>query len=525
MDEEFKKIFSQNNTISDSTIIDKTDLRVDHVCIIRHADIVSENNNSGEALKIVNKYKVKAVSLKEKINKQLDVEKAVQNAIAKKNQNFDKITTLKTLKTYKSIIVKRSKHLESAEQDLKVVSKYLKKAVLIKALNKRILGLKIPITQLECVATFLEHTGLTRLELNELINQDLNRHEFNAGLSRLFFINDVDDGLGHLDIVQDPDEPLDPSYESETIVNLSYKKLDRIYRFVNLARKMDWSFADLDWILRSFAKPFQPESCLHFDGINDYVSCENINVEFINDSFTVEAWVKPDHLQINPILAKGLVDNKVTNIDFIFLLDEQGKLAVVDQSNLNSITENTPNYLRSTHSIPMGEFSHVAVSFCRSENDHLSEIKFYINGKHSPCEANISDSDKSVVHFNPSVIGTTLEIGRAFTDKSFAGIIKDVRIWNDVCSSPSIEDNRYKRYTGYEHQLVGYWPLVESSSGEMLDYSLSVNHATLGGGTLSSQPSWNKADLVLDTLPQLQGCVFNGIDQFFVGKDISGFEP
>lgn len=68
-------------------------------------------------------------------------------------------------------------------------------------------GLDVTLTgdrSLENVAVFLEQTGLTRTELNELVYQDLDRDEVHAGLSRLFFINNVADGLGPLAIEEIP---------------------------------------------------------------------------------------------------------------------------------------------------------------------------------------------------------------------------------------------------------------------------------------------------------------------------------
>lgn len=122
---------------------------------------------------------------------------------------------------------------------------------------------------LENVEVFLEQTGLSRQELNELVFQDLDRHEIDAGLSRLFFINNVDDGLGYLRIEQDPNQPLDPTYATERLVKLSHKKLDCIYRFLKLARKLGWSFIELDWALRSLQEPYLPENILKLDGSND----------------------------------------------------------------------------------------------------------------------------------------------------------------------------------------------------------------------------------------------------------------
>ena len=157
---------------------------------------------------------------------------------------------------------------------------------------------------LENVAVFLEQTGLTRQELNELVYQDLDRHEINAGLSRLFFVNSADDGLGHLLIEQDPEYPNDPSYGSETLLNLSYAKLDRIYRFLKLARKLGWSFVELDTALRALQPAYTPEKVLKFDGLNDYVACRDVGGLDL-DTFTIEAWVNPTSMQANPIAGKG----------------------------------------------------------------------------------------------------------------------------------------------------------------------------------------------------------------------------
>ena len=154
---------------------------------------------------------------------------------------------------------------------------------------------------LTSLPTFLEQTNLDRKQVNELIFQDLDRDEFNAGLSRLFFINNVDDGLGPLLLADGPDGP---GGFDERLVNLSYAKLDRIHRFVRLARKLGWSFTDLDMALRSLAEPFEPASVLNFDGISDYVACRNVTGLDLAD-FTVEAWVNPSRLGNNVIVAKG----------------------------------------------------------------------------------------------------------------------------------------------------------------------------------------------------------------------------
>ncbi|MCB0185052.1 MAG: hypothetical protein KDE31_12345, partial [Caldilineaceae bacterium] len=58
------------------------------------------------------------------------------------------------------------------------------------------------------VEIFTEQTGLSRQELNDLLFLDLSRDEFQAGLSRFFFINNTGDGQGHLSIEENVEDKL-----------------------------------------------------------------------------------------------------------------------------------------------------------------------------------------------------------------------------------------------------------------------------------------------------------------------------
>src|SRR6266540_2953827 len=88
---------------------------------------------------------------------------------------------------------------------------------------------------LQDVQVFLEKTGLTRAELNELLFLDLGADEVNIGLARRLFINDTGERLEHIQI-QDSGDLKQP----DLLLNLSARRLDRIYRFVKLARKLGW---------------------------------------------------------------------------------------------------------------------------------------------------------------------------------------------------------------------------------------------------------------------------------------------
>jgi hypothetical protein len=108
--------------------------------------------------------------------------------------------------------------------------------------------LVLPWDGLEHVETFTYRTGLSRAQLVELFYQQLDEQELAAGVADTFFINRTSESLPYLQIVTDESDPLFPYSK---IVGLSLKRLDRLNRFIRLAAKLGWSYADLDWCLKS----------------------------------------------------------------------------------------------------------------------------------------------------------------------------------------------------------------------------------------------------------------------------------
>ncbi|ESA33674.1 virulence plasmid kda a protein [Leptolyngbya sp. Heron Island J] len=372
------------------------------------------------------------------------------------------------------------------------------------------------LSALASVDVFLERTGLTRQELNDLVYQDLDRFEVNAGLSRLFFINAVDDGLGQLTIQPgsgDSENPTRPP--QETLLNLSAAKLDRIYRFLKLARRLEWSFADLDWALRALDTPYNPERVLQFDGLNDFVDIPapaespgegESGLAALQGTFTVEAWVNPSRHQANPILSRGMEDN--TEIHFLLCLTPDGRVTFYGSAAAEeSIT--------SLQTLTVGEFSHVAVTVQSSDG----RVQIYINGE--------LDREGSLPAVQPPAGNLAVNIGRNLSDITFAGLIKDVRIWSDVRTAAAVFDNRYRRLTGFETNLVAYWPLTETHGIELLDRTPYRQHGIPGGDRFVTQPTWIGTDLVLEPLPDRIGATgyqFNGIDQFLAARGVTGLD-
>jgi hypothetical protein len=381
-------------------------------------------------------------------------------------------------------------------------------------------NLETALRSLSTVKVFLERTGLNRQELNDLVYQDLDRFEVNAGLSRLFFINAVDDGLGQLTIDQGPGDPENPTRPpAETLLNLSAAKLDRIYRFLKLARRLEWSFADLDWALRSLDTPYTPERVLQFDGLNDFVqipaqpgtsgdSSTPAGLATLSSTFTVEAWVNPARHQDNPILSRGIEGD--TNIHFLLCLTAAGRVAFYGSAATNEV-------LTSLQTLPTEEFTHVAITVQTASTQ--STVQIFLNGE--------LDRVGTLPAVQPPAGDLDINIGRNLSDTTFAGLIKDVRVWSEARSAGAISGGRYRRLTGFETNLAAYWPLTETHGIELLDRSPYRQHGIPGGEAFVTQPRWVSADLVLEPLPERigeTGYQFNGTDQFLAARDVSGLE-
>lgn len=426
---------------------------------------------------------------------------------------------------------------------------------------------------LSSVSTFLQQTGLSRQELTDLLFQDLSREEVSNGLTRRFFINQAEDGLDYLQIEEAEPEP-NSFYQvpQERLVNLSIAKLDQIHRFVKLARRLGWSFADLDRALRSLHPNQFQERVLRFDGINDAVAVENVTKLDLTE-FTIEAWINPDRAKANPVIYKGVyfdeaVAENAPRTHFLFGLDANNHLILISDRHT----------LEGSVALPLNQFSHVAVTIA------ANQVTFYINGEpenlqihrfnstilsqlidlgfpqqavdalrafeeHAYTEvpflsllqtnlgAEFGNDQAAILRaargtsleFPP--VGTTLILGADCGSGSFAGIVQEVRIWQGVRQANAIAADRFRRLTGQESGLAAYWAMIEENLGEedtiqVSDRTPNPAHGVLGGAGTTSRPQWVPNQLELGILPMpLDGSFqLNGVDQYLAAREVRGLE-
>ena len=95
------------------------------------------------------------------------------------------------------------------------------------------------LAELAMVDFFCQETGITLVELREILYQNLSADEILEGTAKAFFINQSEKDC--LQIALDG--------ETQTIKNLTNSALDKLHRFIRLANKLGWSYTDLDWVL------------------------------------------------------------------------------------------------------------------------------------------------------------------------------------------------------------------------------------------------------------------------------------
>lgn len=103
---------------------------------------------------------------------------------------------------------------------------------------------KDPMSKLDEINIFLLQTGLSYVQLQELVYEDLSQAEIDKNLNKDFFIN-IDTTSGKTI------PPIGIDSDKGQLTNLTLERLDHINRFVRLAQALSWSFTDLDWVLRT----------------------------------------------------------------------------------------------------------------------------------------------------------------------------------------------------------------------------------------------------------------------------------
>lgn len=158
-----------------------------------------------------------------------------------------------------------------------------------------------------------------------------------------------------------------------------------------------------------------------------------------NDAYTFEAWVLPFGASGSEDRILGVYETGQDGREIFELRNGKvGLYARVGSSNV---------YPSGGDVLPQYVWTHVAMS--RS----MSEVRFFVNGVRVATESQ---------PFSPT-LEIPVTVGGVPGSSPFNGAIRDVRIWNGIRSDEDISTNYWRRLTGREENLLGYWPLDKNT--------------------------------------------------------------
>lgn len=235
-------------------------------------------------------------------------------------------------------------------------------------------------------------------------------------------------------------------------------------------------------VLVSILSYSQNETCLDFDGVNDYVYVGDVHNLGVND-FTLEAWVYSNSSGGNgqKIINKGLTSVATpTGSGYGMRL-----FYPPTNTDLNFGIGNNGNYYNVNYNgIEAGQWYHVAG--VRDKN----ELKLYVDGQLVATESIPPSLDLDVDL--PLSVGSIDKGGLSATSEYFNGKIDEVRIWNYARSQQQIDENKDCAITSPKAGLLLVYNFDDNEGNTPVDNSGNDNH-----GIFMSQPNWVNSTVAL----------------------------
>ncbi len=232
----------------------------------------------------------------------------------------------------------------------------------------------------------------------------------------------------------------------------------------------------------------RPEGkALYFDGVNDYINAgTNPSLEMTN-SFTLEAWIKPQQNS-----QQGVIISR----------EGEYRLAIGTENTIYfAIANGNPSWswINTGYKINLNQWSHIALTYDKGL------IKTYVGGElvYSYDGAGII-GDHSL-HANQD----DLRIGNRQWQNldSFKGEMDEVRVWNIARTQAEIQANISQKLTGNEQGLIGYWNFEENTGNTVNDLTANKNNGTLINGVQRTVANSNPI-----TRPEGKALYFDGVN-------------
>ena len=194
---------------------------------------------------------------------------------------------------------------------------------------------------------------------------------------------------------------------------------------------------------------FTTDASVHFTGSDRSLAATKVNRSLANKSFSIDLMVKPDNTNEKNIFFTHTDD--VNKRIMSFGIDADNQLFILWMG----INDNSIRFIHSQPITPITAFRRVIVTY----DKETKEVKFY-SGTQDVTDAKASKLPADFVHagYAPLVFGN-----------DYAGNMLEARVWTKVLTPGEIAVTDKKRLTGYERELVAYYPMSEGKGNTMTD--------------------------------------------------------
>jgi hypothetical protein len=218
-----------------------------------------------------------------------------------------------------------------------------------------------------------------------------------------------------------------------------------------------------------------PKVVMKFDGDKDYIALPEMNIDY-SGGFTVEAWVWFDSFKSYSRIIEFSNDNWKDNIIFYNQGTNNGLCLDVETFSAD------PQVVKANGALETGTWLHLVGTIDASGNGIIYKTCQVIASGKTVLPAYMKRT-KNAIGISFGGLG-----GRWSDSGDFHGKMAEVRIWNKARTQQEIQMNMFKRLTGQEPSLVGYWPLnetkLEGSALKVSDLSKNNLHGTITGALL-----------------------------------------
>jgi hypothetical protein len=231
-------------------------------------------------------------------------------------------------------------------------------------------------------------------------------------------------------------------------------------------------------------------------------SSSNIDVSGVGLNtlpYTIEMWIKPDGAQENNT---GLFFNRPGNIGLEYCSGWQGggKLRFMTSSGGDQYGSQSLTVI-----VAPDQWHHVAAVLTDSTRT------VYLDGQPYTEEVAAGTFTPDDYASGKTYIGWDSDA----TQRTFKGIIEEVRVWSVAKDSATLADDKFNILNGDEADLVGYWNFDLTNEAQAVDLTGNGAHGLITGGVYV--PSFDDADANLTGISLSKG----GLDPVFDAATLS----